>query len=75
MENLRPCPFCGGTELAVNEHEHYDDEYEIWCHSCSTAICFYGEFDKSVVIQHWNRRINAATESDERAVNPAGMPG
>lgn len=57
MENeLKPCPFCGGTNLTMVscEGEHYAG-----CFTCHT--CGPGGTSREEAIEAWNRRCNNGT--------------
>lgn len=59
MENLMPCPFCGGTEIIVNQDAN--DKWERWFAECGS--CFSrGPIDildqsKEEAIKRWNIRL------------------
>ena len=53
---LKPCPFCGGTNVGLQETEDSEDEtmwyvYCAWCGGC--AGCKYS---KKEAIANWNDR-------------------
>lgn len=55
MEELRPCPFCGG------EAELYEDAggYSVDCTVCGAGTSYFGKGlpdAKSVAVAAWNRR-------------------
>lgn len=64
MEDLKPCPFCGGKArvLAVNI---FRPEIQVMCEKCRSRTLTYkgGDFydTKYLAIQAWNRR-----ESDDK---------
>lgn len=66
MTDLKPCPFCGATQLLVdtngevkeNAGEEQAFESEILC-SCGALMIAYGRTDKEAVhklTKAWNRR-------------------
>lgn len=69
MENLKPCPFCGG-KAEVRERSDTDKGYIIYV-GCSDYTCFcritknlWFDYNKSDIqyiidraIEEWNRRI------------------
>lgn len=58
MEDLKPCPFCGG--IARIQEEHFlngDTAYKTQCRACfsSTTLCWH--VDEATWT--WNRRIES----------------
>lgn len=52
MAKLKPCPFCGGTDILEYVH---DDQYTVECYECSANIpSFNGKAD---AIKAWNKRV------------------
>lgn len=56
MEELKPCPFCGGKARIMMEEEDLPDEsfHNIYCTSC--GVQFWTK-SKTDAIEAWNRRI------------------
>lgn len=55
MSNLKPCPFCGGTDI----RQHFDYPIHIWsikCRNCGGKMQRYGSQQQAVTA--WNRRVN-----------------
>ena len=50
MDNLKPCPFCGGEAEAI---EYHKTDYTIMCKTCYAEI---GWRKKKEAIAAWNRR-------------------
>lgn len=58
MAELKPCPFCGGTELNVRKAK-----YMWWVECCNVncSACSGYKSHKKAAIEAWNRR----AKSDE----------
>lgn len=57
---LKPCPFCGSRNIRSGEKMYWDDDGELPGVECLDC-------DSLARLDWWNRRIDAATESDERS--------
>ena len=57
MEELKPCPFCGG-KAEIKKHEEWGwFQYEVYCKNCDAS--FDASFSsKEAARNHWNRRVN-----------------
>ena len=58
MTELKPCPFCGGTNIAVAK----EDEWEVMCMDCFAnvgACCSY--YTEAEAIEAWNKRVSCNT--------------
>lgn len=53
MDNLKPCPFCGG-EAKVIENNSYTDIHSVICKNCFTESDRYQTQEKA--IEAWNTR-------------------
>ena len=63
MEALKPCPFCGGTNILIDEippHRHvmvmlpdYSGSATVECMDCEAAII---RGTRAEVVEAWNRR-------------------
>lgn len=53
MEEFKPCPFCGSTNIDISSDSYYC--YYVVCHECynRTHECN----NKVDVIERWNRRV------------------
>ena len=55
MEELKPCPFCGGqAELRIVGIGGYKTAYEVRCLNCGVGTDY--DEDKQSVIDVWNTR-------------------
>ena len=55
MDELKPCPFCGGDAIIKAYHKDYDDKCCIVsCVNCDVETPMY-EF-RADAIEAWNRR-------------------
>lgn len=58
MTELKHCPFCGGTNIAVTK----EDEWEVMCMDCFAnvgACCSY--YTEAEAIEAWNKRVSCNT--------------
>lgn len=52
-EDIKPCPFCGGDVLEINDRKMYEDLVKedghsmlsIWCKGCNTEVKLYDHPD------------------------------
>lgn len=63
MAELKPCPFCGGTEIVIQSisgifpRSSYQRTYKyIQCRSCFAMTADYATKPKA--IEAWNRRVD-----------------
>lgn len=60
MEELKPCPFCGGKNVEVTQEDCFgfdNDEWLIHCDNCGLQFGFGKQYKtKSEVIEAWNGR-------------------
>jgi len=55
MNELKPCPFCGG-EVEIYEAQELIYPYTIECQECT---CHMGRYsDRDEIIETWNRRVD-----------------
>lgn len=65
MEELKPCPFCGGSDLFIHDTPSSDKSimWYIISHGasleCSIAMI---NSSKEDLIKNWNRRVNVDTD-------------
>lgn len=61
---LKPCPFCGGTEFNFRERDHSvkdnATEVRLWCDRCGASTDYRDTKEKAV--KAWNRR----ADNDQR---------
>lgn len=58
-EELKPCPFCGGTKIGIrDENDEADGMIWAYCKECGAM----GEWDYTLqkAAEHWNRRADNA---------------
>lgn len=61
-EEIKPCPFCGGTDIRFTNHgristnplHRYDDVWSMACYDCEAT--FPNRYLKELLITCWNRR-------------------
>lgn len=59
MDNLKPCPFCGGTNLYVDGYEHGAGlRWRVLCLDCMATVDPGTIQQKYRAIEAWNRRDN-----------------
>ena len=52
--NLKPCPFCGSKDIAINGFNNIIKEYFVWCKNCK---CMTDEVNSTKkAIELWNMR-------------------
>ena len=64
MKELKPCPFCGGTELNIESFSGWGGDVVI----CADCLCVFSQMELTCekdLIDAWNRR---AGEQDEIVV-------
>ena len=55
---LKPCPFCGGTEIVYERYLHMAGErYRVWCEDCTAGVDPGYARDIGTVQNMWNRRV------------------
>lgn len=54
MEELKPCPFCGSSEVRCISFFR-DDEYYIQCNNCGAESGL--KFQERKAIEAWNKRV------------------
>lgn len=62
---IKPCPFCGGTDLEVRDADKYTDA-EVVCmnDSCGASVAYGKTRDAAVAV--WNRRAAPEPAPDDR---------
>lgn len=54
MEELKPCPFCGGEVELVGVNS--GNPFHIWCENCELEFGVDKDYHTYQVIEAWNRR-------------------
>ena len=47
IEELKRCPFCGGTDLFVDPGE-YRQKYEIKCMTCGGRVGYFATYQEAI---------------------------
>ena len=57
-EELKPCPFCGGSEIYAEEYEHHPGavRWRVFCAGCMAGIDTGTRQSMGQAVQDWNRR-------------------
>ena len=57
MENLKPCPFCGG-EIAIEEEwaDSFSSFFTFQCDECGMYVTHQYCVSETEAIEAWNRR-------------------
>lgn len=56
-DEVKPCPFCGGKEIAIDKYETVVGErYRILCTGCMAMIDPGYAQQKYTVMEMWNKR-------------------
>ena len=53
MEELKPCPFCGGVAVFNEDKFKHGTVYSVYCDVCCAEIA---GLKKQEVVKVWNRR-------------------
>lgn len=60
MAELKPCPFCGNTDIYLDGSDNLPpDDHPYWyviCSECGASV--FGNVDPEVAAEAWNRRAN-----------------
>ena len=61
IEQLKPCPFCGGTKVKIMAYPHFTDWSRPYHAECETVSCYaqgpWGDTEKDAA-HLWNIRTN-----------------
>lgn len=63
---LKPCPFCGSTDISVFYHDPYDGYqgdlgvYKVRCRQCGTTL---QRKDMTEAEEAWNTRFNSVADA------------
>lgn len=57
-EELKPCPFCGSTEVYAEKYEHHPGavRWRVFCAGCMAGIDTGTRQSMMQAVQDWNRR-------------------
>ena len=61
MDQLKPCPFCGGAVEIVGE----SNPFLIWCETCGLEFGHEKDYKTYQIVEAWNRRVDDGY-SDQR---------
>lgn len=64
MSELKPCPFCGGSEIYAEEYEHHPGavRWRVFCAGCMAGIDTGTRQSMGQAVQDWNRRAERTCE-------------
>lgn len=67
-DELKPCPFCGGSEIYAEEYEHHPGamRWRVFCAGCMAGVDTGTRQSMWQAVQDWNRR----AERTCRNLNP-----
>ncbi len=71
-EDLKPCPFCGGTPKLIPRGLFVTDGYRVMCVNCgywADSGFETGEKAKKLVVSMWNRRTDNERERDYQGIS------
>lgn len=54
MNDLKPCPFCGGEAILETGDGNISEEFYIYCPECDFESGVYSE--PQFIVEKWNRR-------------------
>lgn len=69
MDELKPCPFCGGrAEIVIGDYNSWTEGYAVECSHCCLTLGAYGRLgetyqwmcvyeNKADAVDAWNRRV------------------
>lgn len=58
MEELKPCPFCGGKAIEIEPDAKAPFEKMFWVIQCATCCANIGGTHRRLNREAWNRRVN-----------------
>ena len=64
---LKPCPFCGCTQINANPAAGSFGVVEFICTGCPAIVRFTGGFRLKTAAERWNRRIGDVEEVRDEA--------
>ena len=58
IDFLKPCPFCGSTDVHLIENDHGKSEVSITCKDCNVWVDhMFDAMSREEAIELWNRRV------------------
>ncbi len=70
MDELKPCPFCGGNDIQIDEMESFWDKNETsWRVLCINCIAETAGDTKEQAIAAWNRRADHIRDTTKKVSN------
>ena len=70
MEELKPCPFCGGNDIQIDKMESFWDKNETsWRVLCIDCIAETAGDTKEQAIAAWNRRTDHIRDTAKKVSN------
>lgn len=59
MTELKPCPFCGSTDVHLIENDRGKSEVSITCKDCNVWVDhLFNAMSREEAIALWNRRVS-----------------
>ena len=59
IDFLKPCPFCGSTDVHLIENDRGKSEVSITCKDCNVWVDhMFDAMSREEAIELWNRRVN-----------------
>ena len=59
LPELKPCPFCGSTDVHLIENDRGKSEVSITCKDCNVWVDhMFDAMTREQAIELWNRRMN-----------------
>ena len=59
MDKLMSCPFCGGDDIRIDEHNEYRSPtgkvFSMCCYKCGAT--FPNRYKRDLLVDAWNRRV------------------
>lgn len=66
LENVKPCPFCGGHEIYLEDYEHHPGaiRYRVLCAECMAQVDTGTWQHGWRAIEAWNTRVDTEGRED-----------
>ena len=59
---LKPCPFCGGTDIKIDRHiesrSPTGELFTMCCYDCGAT--FPGRYRRELLVNAWNKRVDTS---------------